>query len=232
MSGSPASSEALRALRVFADVEPDILAGVVAHTRVHTAAPRGVIIERGDPVTGILVVASGQVELSFMTIDGEASILGFLGPPMMVGDAAILDAGPYAVTVTAAPECDYLWIEAGPMLHAMQRSARLSLNVARELARRLRMLARRNEWNLAHSVPVRLARFLVWMADQQHGTRKLHLTQEQLGNLIGVSRETVNKYLRRWAQSGWLVQRGRSIVVLDRERLRQYEEPPQVLSAS
>src|SRR5213075_205076 len=105
MPSRAAPIEALRGLRVFADVEPAILAEVAARSQLRAAAARAVIVERGDPVTGIVVVLRGQVQVSFMTLDGELSTLGFVGPPTMVGDAAVLDEGPYGVTVMAAPEC-------------------------------------------------------------------------------------------------------------------------------
>jgi CRP/FNR family transcriptional regulator, cyclic AMP receptor protein len=226
-----ASTESLRALRVFADVEPDVLGELAARAQVRSAANRAVIVERGDAVTGIVIVMQGQVQVSFMTLDGEMSTLGFVGSPTMVGDAAILDGGPYGVTVIAAPECTYLWLEAAALLAAMQRSARCAFNVARDLSRRLRMMARRNEWITSLSVPGRLARFLLWTAEQQH-TDELLITQEQLGNLIGVSRETVNKHLRQWARAGWIEQDGRRIVMLDRGGLATIADERQELHAS
>jgi CRP/FNR family transcriptional regulator len=236
VSSSTACSEVLRPLPLFAGVEPAILADLAAHGRVRSAAPREVVLERGEPVDGVVVVLRGQVAASMVSLDGVTSILGFVGEGTLIGDAAILDdgardGGSYAVTITAVLDVELLWLEARAVLGAMSRSARFACNVARQLARRLRMLARRNEWIATMSVPIRLANFLVWTADQQ-GTTALNITHEQLGGLIGVSRETVNKHLRRWVQAGWIAQSGRTIVVLDRERLLELEEATQLLTGS
>jgi CRP-like cAMP-binding protein len=223
--------ELLRSLPLFAAVETDVLANLAAHTRIRTAAPREVIVERGDAATGIVLVLRGQVQASVSSLDGDTSTLAFAGPGTIVGDAAALGDGPYAVTITALGRSEFLWIDAQVMVAAMRRSAALACNVARELARRLRKLARRDEWMATLSVPVRLARFLVRTADWQE-TAVLAITQEQLGSLVGVSRETVNKHLRRWVQAGWIAQNGRTIAILDREQLMRLDDGAQLLSAS
>jgi CRP-like cAMP-binding protein len=228
---SIASVEHLQPLALFAGIEAGVLAHLAAHTRIRSAAPREVIVERGDAVTGVVLMLRGQVQASVSSLDGEISTLAFIGPGALVGDAAVLDGGPYAVTLTAVSRCDFLWIDAEVLVGAMQRSAALACNVARALADRLRQLARRDEWMVTQSVPARLARFLVRTADRQ-ATSELSITQEQLGSLVGVSRETVNKHLGRWVQAGWIAQNGRRIAILDRERLLALDDSAQLLTAS
>jgi CRP-like cAMP-binding protein len=102
----------------------------------------------------------------------------------------------------------------------MRESTTFGFNVSVALSRRLRMMFRRHEWISMRSVSRKLAAFLVWLHDQRDPLMPaVRITQEQLGALVGVSRETANKHLRRWVQLGWIQQRAGAINVVAPEQL-------------
>lgn len=218
------------ALPLFAGVEPALIESVAAASRIQHAAHRETIVDRGDEVTGVIVVLDGLIEVTVLTEEGNVTTIGILGRGAVIGDAALLDRGPYGVGVAAGPSCRYLWIGAAAFMRAMRESNTLTFNVATALARRLRMMFRRDEWNSIRSVARRLANFLIWLDEQRRNLGPsdpaLPVTQEQLGSLIGVSRETVNKHLRRWAQAGWIDQAQGALVVIDPQRLASDEIEP------
>lgn len=221
----------IRSLPVFRGVDSAHMAQIEAATQRRTVESRRWIAARDEPVTGVVLLLRGMVELSFTGPDGASSTLGIVGPGLIGGDAALLDhcapsapageIGAWGVTVIAATDCIYLWIDGACFMRVMQESAPLAFNVACTLARRLRMMFRRNEWISTLSAPARLARFLVWLDQQREAAQasELPLTQEQLGQLIGVSRETVNKHVRRWTLAGWIAPRGRGLEIRDPDAL-------------
>lgn len=212
--------ETIQTLPVFQGLEPSLLARLATAGNLRSAKARAAIVDAYEPVTAIVIVLRGMAEVSLPAEDGRLSLLGFLGPGGMAGDAAVLDRGPYGVSLAGGPDCDYLAIDATAFVHAMRESSTLSFNVAVALSRRLRMMFRRNEWMGTRSVSRKLASFVVWLDGQRDPHMPmLRITQEQLGALVGVSRETANKHLRRWVQAGWIEQRAGAISVVAPDQL-------------
>jgi CRP-like cAMP-binding protein len=218
--GEASLFETMQALPVFHAVDPMLLKRLASASSVRSVTARGQIVDAYDPVSAVLVVLRGMAEVSLPSEDGRLALIGFLVPGHLAGDAAVLDRGPYGVTLAGGPDCDVLRVEPAAFVHAMRESTTLAFNVAVALSRRLRMMFRRQEWMQMRSVSRRLASFLIWLdAQREPGKPSLRITQEQLGALVGVSRETANKCLRRWVQAGLLEQRAGSIAVIDPPRL-------------
>lgn len=214
------SPRALRALPLFQNLEEPLLERLVAASQVREVQGRKQIVAAFDPVTSVIVVLRGMAEVSLPTEDGRLGLIGFLMPGALAGDAAVLDRGPYGVSLAGGPDCTYLCIETAAFVHAMRESSSFAFTVSVALSRRLRMMFRRHEWTSWRSVSRRLAAFLVWLDEQREPQRPaVHITQEQLGALVGVSRETANKHLRRWVQLGWIQQRAGAIHVVEPARL-------------
>ncbi|MGN6109311.1 MAG: Crp/Fnr family transcriptional regulator [Kofleriaceae bacterium] len=211
---------AMRALPLFQGLEPPLLERLAAASSVRVAKARAAIVAAYEPVTAIIVVLRGMAEVSLPAEDGRLTLIGFLMPGGLAGDAAALDRGPYGVSLAGGPHCDYLRIEVAAFVHAMRESTTFAFNVAVALSRRLRMMFRRHEWISKPSVSRKLAAFVVWLHEQRDPHMPaVRITQEQLGALVGVSRETANKHLRRWVQLGWIQQRAGAIHVMAPEQL-------------
>jgi CRP/FNR family cyclic AMP-dependent transcriptional regulator len=220
------SLRAMRALPLFQDLELPLLDRLAAASSIRVAKGRASIVAAYDPVTAIIVVLRGLAEVSLPSEDGRLTLLGFLMPGALAGDAAALDRGPYGVSLAGGPDCEYLRIEPRAFLHAMRESSTFAFNVSVALSRRLRMMFRRHEWMSWRSVSRKLAAFVVWLHEQRDPHMPaVRITQEQLGALVGVSRETANKHLRRWVQLGWIEQRAGAIhVVAPEAMLGEHDE--------
>lgn len=216
----------LRALPLFHNLEAPLVEHLERASRIRAVEGRKQIVTAFEPVTDIIVVLRGMAEVSLPTDDGRLSLIGFLMPGAIAGDAAVLDRGPYGVSLAGGPACTYLCIQAPAFAHAMRESSTLAFNVSVALSRRLRMMFRRHEWMSWRSASRRMAAFLVWLHEQRaHHMPAVHITQEQLGALAGVSRETANKHLRRWVQLGWVQQEAGAIHVVAPEMLRSEGAP-------
>jgi CRP-like cAMP-binding protein len=176
-----------------------------------------IVFAEGDPGDRLYVIMDGKIKLGTTSNDGRESLLAVLGPGEMFGELSLFDPGPRTATATALTETILLGLghEAlGPWLTG--RPA---------LAQRLR---RTNE-NLSDlvfsDVPGRVAKALVEL-NEKFGEKRPEgfyvehdLTQEELAQLVGASRETVNKALADFVQREWIKLEPRAVLLLDLERL-------------
>ena len=150
-----------------------------------------------------------------------------MGPGEIFGEMALFDPSPRSTSATAVSETRLAGVKHESLRKAMEKSPNISAQVLQALARRLR---RTNE-NLADlvfsDVPGRVAKALLDLADRfgrpaTDGVLVAHeLTQEELAQLVGASRETVNKALAEFVSRGWIRLEARAVVILDLQRLRQ-----------
>ena len=183
------------------------------------------LFKEGDDGDHLFVVSSGKVKLGTKSIDGRENLLMILGPGDMFGELSLFDSGPRTATATAVTDSKLLALGQDKVIPWVKEHPEVSLQLLARLASRLR---RTNEvvGDLVFSdVPGRVAKALIDLGvkfgdKRSEGLFVNHdLTQEELAQLVGASRETVNKALADFAQRGWLRLEARSVMILDYERL-------------
>jgi len=183
------------------------------------------LFKEGDNGDHLFVVSSGKVKLGTKSIDGRENLLMILGPGDMFGELSLFDSGPRTATATAVTDSKLLALGQDKVIPWVKEHPEVSLQLLARLASRLR---RTNEvvGDLVFSdVPGRVAKALIDLGvkfgdKRSEGLFVNHdLTQEELAQLVGASRETVNKALADFAQRGWLRLEARSVMILDYERL-------------
>jgi CRP/FNR family cyclic AMP-dependent transcriptional regulator len=205
----------------------DEAADALSSTMIEVPLRRGeVLFHEGDSGDRLYVVTDGKVKLGRRSADGRENLIAVLGPGQMLGELSLFDPGPRSATVTAVTDSVLASLsheELGPWLEGRTEVARALLG---QLAGRLR---RTNDVvaDLVFSdVPGRVAKALLELASRfgraaDDGVHVHHdLTQEELAQLVGASRETVNKALADFASRGWLRLEARSVVLLDADRLK------------
>jgi CRP/FNR family transcriptional regulator, cyclic AMP receptor protein len=183
------------------------------------------LFKEGDDGDHLFVVSSGKVKLGTKSIDGRENLLMILGPGDMFGELSLFDSGPRTAAATAVTDSKLLALGQDKVIPWVKEHPEVSLQLLARLASRLR---RTNEvvGDLVFSdVPGRVAKALIDLGvkfgdKRSEGLFVNHdLTQEELAQLVGASRETVNKALADFAQRGWLRLEARSVMILDYERL-------------
>ena len=183
------------------------------------------LFKEGDDGDHLYVVSSGKVKLVTKSVDGRENLLMILGPGDMFGELSLFDSGPRTATAIAVTDSKLLALGQDKVIPWVREHPEVSLQLLARLASRLR---RTNEvvGDLVFSdVPGRVAKALIDLGvkfgdKRTEGLFVNHdLTQEELAQLVGASRETVNKALADFAQRGWLRLEARSVMILDYERL-------------
>jgi CRP/FNR family transcriptional regulator, cyclic AMP receptor protein len=213
--------DVLGKLPLFAALDDD--AGVALRVAMrHEQFSRGdVIFEEGDEGDKLFAVIDGKVKLARTAPDGRENLQAVLGPGEMFGELSLFDpkprtAGAVALTDTVLASLAHEelrpWITGRP-------------DVAVQLLQALAQRLRRTNDVLADlvfsDVPSRVAKALLGLAERfgqptSEGIHVAHdLTQEELAQLVGASRETVNKALADFSARGWLRIESRAVVIRD-----------------
>ncbi len=220
-------SDVLRQAPLFSGLDDEAAAALRATMEERRLRRGEVLFEEGDAGDRLYVVTEGKVKLGRRSGDGRENLLAVLGPGSMFGELSLFDPGPRSATVTAVTDCVMQTLshdELGRWLNGRPEVARgLLLQLAGRLRRANDVVA-----DLVFSdVPGRVAKALLDLAMRfgRRGDDGIHvhhdLTQEELAQLVGASRETVNKALADFASRGWLRLEARSVVIMDVERLRR-----------
>ncbi|MFZ0139993.1 MAG: Crp/Fnr family transcriptional regulator [Aeromicrobium sp.] len=221
------TDDVLRQSPLFSGVDDDS-AAVLEDSMAASSLARGdVLFNEGDSGSQLYVVIEGKIKLGRTSADGRENLLAILGPGQMFGELSFFDPGPRSATATAVTDVELKSLGHDALSPVLATHPDVALALLNQLAGRLR---RTNEvvGDLVFSdVPGRVAKALLDLAGRfgrkaDDGVHVNHdLTQEELAQLVGASRETVNKALADFASRGWMRLEPRSVVILDLERLQR-----------
>lgn len=185
------------------------------------------VFHEGDQGDQLYFIVSGKVKLGRTAPDGRESLLAILGPGELFGEMALFDPSPRTATATAVSETRLAGLRNESLRALLQSRPEISSQLLQALARRLRRTNDSLSDLVFSDVPGRVAKALIDLSERFgrpaiDGILVAHeLTQEELAQLVGASRETVNKALAEFVQRGWLRLEARAVVILDVNRLRQ-----------
>ncbi len=192
---------------------------LVKVTKGHTLFKEG---EEGDR---LFVVLDGKLKLGKSSPDGRENLQEILGPGEMFGELSLFDPGPRTATATAITDAKLLMLPHEKVLDLITSQPAVSLELLRRLAQRLRDSRGEQSDLVFVDVPGRVAKAIIDLGERFGETKddglhvKHDLTQEELAQLVGASRETVNKALADFAARGWVSLEPRAVVIKDYERI-------------
>jgi len=217
--------EILSRAGIFQGVEPSAVSALTKQLQP-VDFPRGhTVFAEGEPGDRLYIIISGKVKIGHRSPDGQENLLTIMGPSDMFGEMSIFDPGPRTSSATTVTEVRAVSMDRDALRAWIADRPEIAEQLLRVLARRLR----RTNNNLADliftDVPGRVAKQLLQLA-QQFGTqedgamRVTHdLTQEEIAQLVGASRESVNKALAEFAHRGWIRLDVKTVWICDSERL-------------
>ncbi|WP_066528739.1 CRP-like cAMP-activated global transcriptional regulator GlxR [Corynebacterium bouchesdurhonense] len=210
---------------IFQGVDPDAVSELIQDMETVTF-PRGTtIFDEGEPGDRLYIIVDGKVKLARHAPDGRENLLSVMGPSDMFGELSIFDPGPRTSSAVCVTEVTAATMDSTLLKQWIDQHPEISQQLLRVLARRLR----RTNASLADliftDVPGRVAKTLLQLANrfgtQEGGALRVNhdLTQEEIAQLVGASRETVNKALATFAHRGWIRLEGKSVLIVDTEHL-------------
>ena len=219
--------DVLKKAPLFARLEDEAANALSSAMGTIRLAKGEVLFREGDPEDRLYVVASGKIKLGRSGSAGRENLLAVLGPGQMFGELSVFDPGPRSSTATAVTASEIRTLEHEELMGWLTGRPEVAQGLLAQMAARLR---RANDVvaDLVFSdVPGRVAKQLLELAKRfgdraDDGIHVHHdLTQEELAQLVGASRETVNKALADFAARGWIRLEPRSVTILDVERVQR-----------
>ena len=217
--------EILSRAGIFQGVEPNAASALTSQLQP-ADFPRGhTVFAQGEPGDRLYIIISGKVKIGRRSPDGRDHLLTIMGPSDMFGELSIFDPGPRTSSATAVTEVRAYTMDRPALREWIGKRPEIAEQLLRVLARRLRRTNNMLADLIFTDVPGRVAKSLLQLArqfgSQESGLLRVthDLTQEEIAQLVGASRETVNKALADFAHRGWLRLEGKSVLILEPERL-------------
>ncbi|MGA2458113.1 MAG: Crp/Fnr family transcriptional regulator [Terriglobales bacterium] len=211
--------------KTFCDLPPSI-ADTLEQEALTTTYPTGaVLFAEGQAPRGVFIVRRGRVKLSICGSDGRTLILRIVDPGCPLGVAAVVSGRPYEATAETQEPSEISFLRHSDLLQLMRQHGEFALWVTQHISADYASTCREiRDLILSDSASEKLARLLVGWLDQNTTSKnpsqmKLALTHEEIGQMIGSSRETVSRLFAGFKKQHLIQQSGSTLVIPDRVAL-------------
>ena len=166
--------------------------------------------------------------MSISSPDGRNAILNIVGPGEIFGEIALLDGQPRSTDAIANSNCELFVIDRREFIPFVKAQPALAMKFIELLCERLRSTSDQVEQIILQNLPGRLASALLRLSKSTplppRRGRTIAITQQEISEMVGMTRESINKQLRAWAGRDWVRLEHGAIVVLNAEMLRETAE--------
>ena len=211
---------------LFEDLDPELLAQLSNQASVRRMDDGELLFEKGAPADGLYAVEAGKIRISTVSYTGKEIVLNVLAPGAVFGEIALLDGEPRTATARAVGPTRLLFISRDDFFEIFDREAPLRRHITALLCRRLRWVSDLLEDANFLDLTGRLVKRLLWLAERHGGPDPegiriaLPLSQQELGLMLGVTREAVNKKLRDLEKRDLITRRDGRLVIRDTDGLK------------
>src|SRR5215467_4244123 len=221
-----------REQRLFCDLNRDALAKLQT-IKATSVYPKGTMLcLEGQEPRGVYVLCTGRAKLSTTSSDGKSIILRIAEPGEVLGLTAAVSNTPYEATVETLEQTQANFISHTDFNRFLQEYPQVGMKVAQQLTHNCKCAYNEiRSLGLSSSVPEKIAKLLLDWA--QHplklsDAKRMHeipirvtLTQEEIAQLVGTSRETVSRVLGDFKRKGWLRVKGATWSIVNRRALQE-----------
>lgn|SRR5690554_4077929 len=226
MVESTREEQLLRSSPLFGGMDGASARSLIALMTRREMVKGDVLFNEGDNGHALYVVVKGKVKMARTARDGRENLLGLLGVGDMLGELSVFDPGPRMSRAHAVEESVVYELPKEILDDWLDDHLEMSRHLMRALAQRIRRISNTMADLVFSDVPGRVAKAILDLGhrfgrmERGHVTVRHGLTQEELAQLVGASRETVNKALADFASRGWIDVHIGSVEVYEPERLR------------
>ncbi len=211
----------LGSVSIFSSLDEKQLDLLLGATTTKRLAPKEILFRKGDAGNQLYGILSGSLKVMATGSDGKDVMFTLMGRGEVIGEISLLDSGERSATAVAVEQTELLTLHRRELIPFLESHPQAAIGLAGVLAARVRRLSERAEDRQTMPLPGRMAKRLISLSEQygKHpivgGPVEVRLSQQDLADLVGTSRESVNKQLRAWEELG-IVQIGRGRVILKR----------------
>jgi len=187
-----------------------------------------IIFVEGEPGEAVFFLREGRIKISKQTEDGREQILHFIHPGEMFAEVVLFDGGDYPATAEVVEDSKVGMIRNADMERITLNSPGIALGILKIMSRRLRMAQKQINDLALMDTSRRMASTLIFLAAEQGASCEkgividMSLTNQDLANMIGTSRETANRILSDMRRQKALMVENRQIIITDMKRLKSW----------
>lgn len=218
----------LRRHPIFSDLDPDALDQLCRYAKPTSLKRGATIFAKGDVGNSLYAVISGTVKISISSPDGRNAILNLISAGELFGEVALLDGKERTADATANTNCEIFVIDRRDFLPFVKDQPELAMRFIELLCERLRWTSDQVEQVILQDLPRRLASALLGLTEKRKlepTSQTIAITQQEISEMVGMTRESINKQLRAWAARDWVRLEHGAIVLLNQDPLRALAEP-------
>lgn len=206
---------------LFCDLNAQELSELAQHAEWRSFPAKKTVVQQDSQSQEMYAVLRGRLKVVRESDDGREAMLGILEPGEVFGELAMLDGEPRTATVETLEPCELLVLRRNDVLGFLENHPKVMHQLILVLCQRLRSADELVQDTLFLPLPQRLGKTLKNLAIEHGSEGKIDLkfTQQEIGNLVGASRESVNKQLNTWQDEGWLAMEEGHIHLLAPEKL-------------
>jgi CRP-like cAMP-binding protein len=214
----------LRSHPFFSGLDDRIVERLIPHALTRKVKKGTLLFRKGDVGTNLYAVCAGAVRVSAPSNEGKDAVFNLIVPGEIFGEIAFLDGGPRTADAVMIESGELMVIERRDFLPLLQDYPELALRLLEILCGRLRRTSEQVEDIVFLGLKARLAKALLYLYEHSSSkpSKQLKVTQREISQLIGVSRESANKQLRSWQRQKWLrLERG-GLSILSLDALKRF----------
>lgn len=215
----------LQSVPLFHGLPPAVIEDLAARARRRRFAAGEVIFHEGDPGRSLCVLDSGRVKITAASEQGQEALLAVVGPGEFFGEMALFDDSPRSADAVAIESTQTLNLTREDFLKVLDQYPAVARHLLAVLARTIRRLTAELSDIVFLDVDSRIAKRLLDLAES-HGQDTaegrliaLALSQAEIGQMVGATRESVNQCLRRFQSAGLITVARQKIVVVKPDAL-------------
>lgn len=210
---------------LFSGLPAEIIERLASYAVVKEVKRGTTIFSKGDVGNSLFAVCEGTVKMTSPSADGKDAVFNWMNQGAIFGEIALLDGRTRTANAVAATDCQLMVIDRRDFLPLLRSQQELAIKIIDVLCGRLRRTSEQVEDIMFLDLPGRLAKTLLRLThDASQQDRKLAITQGEIAEIIGMSRESTNKQLRDWQERKWIrLERG-GISVLQPDALMTLAE--------
>jgi CRP-like cAMP-binding protein len=215
---------------LFARLTPQDVEAISELATTRSIKAREELFHKGDEGAQIYVVAAGRLKVITTSDEGDDLMFCVLDTGEVIGEVALFADRPRTASVVAMQPSDLIVIDRRDFLPLLRDRPEVTLELLRVLSERLARVSEFLEDTHFLNLPVRLAKKLVDFA-HQHGRARsgsdpallidVKLSQEEWGDLVGTTRESINKQFRAWTKEGLIELDKGKVIVRDLDELEK-----------
>ena len=201
---------------VFGQLAPDQIEHLCSYAQTRRVTRGTTIFKKGDPGDSLFAIAAGTVKIDVPSAGGREAVFSLVEEGEILGEMALLDGKPRSADATAMTDCVLIVIERREFVPFVTARPEIAMKLIVVLCTRLRNANQQIEDAMFLDFPARLAKTLLRLSQRAKASpygRNVALTQSEIGGMVGLSRESTNRFLSAWQERGWVkCQRGGIIV--------------------